>query len=230
MLLPETRKAINEIVLSRWNWLMEDEAEELKYGNELYSRIEEKYGKNIAEQIVPFKDVTTDYTATEKSAEALRARFGRIAEVRSAGAGADGFSKNTHAIKMGYWDLVKEDRLSSDAVSKADKLKEAIHPQIDDDFVGHVYDRDGRNNLTPSQLWSSISAERMKRVDKEAYSALIDRLKTDAFLGGWGLGGTAYMTYNTQEESEGCIYAIFDTLRDNTECLWNTTEGNLCDN
>jgi hypothetical protein len=38
------------------------------------------------------------------------------------------------------------------------------------------------------------------------------------------------MTYNTQEESEGCIYAIFDTLRDNTECLWNTTEGNLCDN
>ena len=207
---------------------MEDEAEELKYGNELYSRIEEKYGKNIAEQIVPFKDVTTDYTATEKSAEALRARFGRIAEVRSAG--ADGFSKNTHAIKMGYWDLVKEDRLSSDAVSKADKLKEAIHPQIDDDFVGYVYDRDGRNKLTPSQLWSSISAERMKRVDSEAHSALIGRLKTNAFLGGWGLGGTAYMTYNTQEESEGCIYAIFDTLRDNTECLWNTTEGNLCDN
>jgi hypothetical protein len=230
MLLPDTRKAVNELV--RKNWI--DLIPQLKNVQPMQAALDslENDGFNIMEKLLPFKDVETDFTG-ELTKDVLTKRFSDIVDLKYATGGAT--DENMHALRMGYWEDVRAERMSEQEIEKAARLKGAVNPQLDDGLAALVnnereyikyFSEDAENS---EKLMMLGLERRLARVNKSAAQKVMLKSFQLAFQSGLAGGGTAAMSYMTKNSSEGCIAAIFDTLRDESKCLWNNAEGALCD-
>jgi len=190
--------------------------------DQLDAEFEKEFGKPITEAILPFKDVTTDYSQEQVSKEVIAERIGHVTDFRYAG----DHPANAHAIKMGYWEDVKVERMSNDQISKASNVKKVINPQIDDVFMDTVF---GDETELQPELRKIALEQRLKLSSKQAHEKVVVGLMRTALIDGTLQGGSAGMAYMTDNPAEGCIAAIFDTLRDESNCLWNHAEGDFCD-
>ena len=121
-----------------------------------------------------------------------------------------------------------------------DKLIDKINTQLDDNWVNLIdaHDLIGKRG---DEVRSDLSGEFAKATDNKlrqlsgsdfSYDEEMGKArrevlkeKEDNFFSG---GDAAYMHYDTEQPSEGCIEAIFDTLRDASGCLWNKPDEGFC--
>ena len=187
---------------------------------------------DIVEKLLPFKDVETNFTE-KLSKDVLEKRFSDIADLNYASGGAP--DENMHALRMGYWEEVKAGRMSKQEIDMADRLKRAVNPQLDDQLAWFLNNEAEFIEANPiyaddserMMMWKL--EHRLAKVNKLAAQKVMLNSFRIALQSGLAGGGTASMTYMTKNSSEGCISAIFDTLRDETNCLWNHAEGKFCD-
>jgi hypothetical protein len=117
--------------------------------------------------------------------------------------------------------------LFSDA--EVSELIKNIGPQIDEDFLELLADPNVSNESFFVSDMPQRAEETISRQFKNAYAKIKASRARLLFQGGLGGAATLALTYATDNPSEGCIAAIFDTLRDNSTCLWNNAEGDFCD-
>jgi hypothetical protein len=179
---------------------------------------------------------------SESSKEAFQERFKIITELRYAKDGT--FEENMNAVKLGYWKDVRGVRLgvSEAEVDKiATKVAASVGEQIDEIFmkliteeqkyVGRELSEEETVAVLERRLREASFQEASDAFKKEQnlYAELKRKRIRNAFITGAAGVSAAAFTYMTEHPSEGCIAAIFDTLRDESNCLWNHAEGEFCD-
>ena len=111
---------------------------------------------------------------------------------------------------------------------------------IDQQFDGHWEDlvdtyqligkEDGdiSEELRP-ELNRALNTKLQEIIDRNrpAYDKILLEAMAASFRSGGA--GTQAFTYMTEHPAEGCIAAIFDTLRDSSGCLWNNPNDVFCD-
>lgn len=221
MLLPETRVAVNEFVKKNWNELLP----QLQEIPQMQAALDME-----VEGLLPFKDVHTNLGTQNITEQQLKERFSNIVEMMYAEGGLS--EENMHAVKMGYWDAVKYDRMSDRELRQANLLKMNVSNQINDDFIQAIT-RPKKMNFADGSyeedVMKLILEDRLTKISKKNVNKITLAGLKLLFKVGALNSKLARSVYDTENNSEGCIASIFDTLRDKTKCLWNNANGGLCD-
>jgi hypothetical protein len=229
MLLGRTRRAINDSIEKKWLEIVEKTWDIEPMQVAIAELSEGKNERAFLESLLPFKDDYTDFGIGNMTEKNFKDRFSDIIEMRHSDVGFS--EENIHAIKFGYWDSVKPQRMSSNAIRQAEYLEKIFDKQIDSKFINILseYSELGLEAEEQDLFMQAVLENRLSKISQKSVS----KIWFAAFKGLFKLGTLnlklASTAYQTEKRSEGCIAAIFDNLRDHSTCLWNNAEGELCD-
>jgi hypothetical protein len=138
-------------------------------------------------------------------------------------------AKSAEAVKVRLKYFMKKSGYPESALNLIDQQFDGNWEFLVDTYqlIGKA-DGDISEDLRP-ELNRALNTKLREIVDRNraAYDNIVLEAM-DASLRSGGAGTQAF-TYMTEHPAEGCIAAIFDTLRDASRCLWNNPSEEFCD-